>query len=152
MSKYPFHSRAVWFLAVAVLAVAAAGIAYAAIPDESGVLHACYAKQGQLRLIVPGTQTCRPDETPISWGGTAPTTYTVRDGVSPDGGVAQAFCLPGEKVTGGGGVSVTNDAGLTQNHPISDKSGTIAFGTNAIGWQVGSEGFGRVQAYVVCAS
>jgi len=142
-----------WALTLVSALAIAAGVAYAAIPDEGGVLHACYAKHGQLRLIDAGVENCRPGETPIWWGGTAPTTYNVRAGAMLEGGgVAQAFCLPGEKVTGGGGLSVTNDAGLAQNHPIADESGLIASGTNAIGWQVGTEGFGPVQAYVVCAS
>ena len=72
-------------------------------------------------------------------------------GIFPGTSVARAFCAPGEKVTGGGGVSMSQ-AGLTQNHPISDATGLIAFGTTAIGWQVASQGFGPVTAYVVCAS
>ena len=35
----------------AVLALAVAGIAYAAIPDSSGVIHGCYSKTGALRVI-----------------------------------------------------------------------------------------------------
>jgi hypothetical protein len=68
-----------------------------------------------------------------------------------DSGVARALCVPGEKVTGGGGISISGGT-LTQNYPISDTTGTIAFGTTAIGWQVANDGFGTVQAWVVCAS
>jgi hypothetical protein len=80
----------------------------------------------------------------------SPATYHYRlDQV--DSGVARALCAPGEKVTGGGGVSISGGT-LTQNYPISDTTGTIAFGTTAIGWQVANDGFGTVQAWVVCAS
>lgn len=81
-------------------------------------------------------------------------TYSYGVGVVVEGtSVARAFCAPGQKVTGGGGISTEGSAvGLTQNYPISDSSGTIAFGTTAIGWQVAAEGFTAVQAFVVCAS
>jgi len=70
----------------------------------------------------------------------------------PGTSIARAFCLPGEQVTGGGGLTVDPaDVGLRQNHPIADTTGVIASGPDAIGWQVASEGFGRVQAYVICA-
>jgi hypothetical protein len=84
----------------------------------------------------------------------AATTYRYRfGGMYPGTSVARALCLPGEKVTGGGGFAVSpSQAGLTQNHPISDLTGVVAFGTQAIGWQVASQGLGTVQAYVVCAS
>ncbi len=84
----------------------------------------------------------------------AATTYNYRvGGMFPGTSVARAFCLAGEKVTGGGGFSTdAPGVGLTQNFPISDASGTIAFGTTATGWQVASEGFGNVQAFVICAS
>ena len=65
----------------------------------------------------------------------------------------RAFCAPGEKVTGGGGFTTQNGSGLIQNHPISDETGVIAWGTTAIGWQVAAENFdGPVVAFVVCAS
>ena len=152
MLRNRLRSRIFWLLALAVLTVGA-GFAYGAIPDGSGTIHGCYGKSGQLRVIDPAAADCRRNETPITWGSSATSTYNVRSGTTIGAGsAAQAFCLPGEMVTGGGGLSVPNDAGLTQNHPISDSSGLIANGTNAIGWQVASEGFGRVQAYVVCAS
>jgi hypothetical protein len=80
-------------------------------------------------------------------------TYNYRFGSSTNG-AARAFCLPGEKVTGGG--AFATDAsftrGLIQNHPISDATGVVAWGTTAIGWQAATEGFGPVQVYVICAS
>lgn len=183
------HHRGVWLLTVLIVALVGGAVAYATIPDSSGVIHGCYQKSSRkLRLIDTDTGArCRPAEVAISWnqvgpqgklgptgpqgpsgpigpqGPTGPqgpsgaaTTYNYRLGlIIPGTSVARAFCLAGEKVTGGGGFSTgpsASSAGLTQNYPISDATGTIAFGTTAIGWQMASEGFGTVQAFVVCAS
>ena len=67
----------------------------------------------------------------------------------PGTSVARAMCPPGTIVTGGGGFS-TNGAGLQQNHPISDESGLVAWGSHAIGWQIAASDWSSVQAYVVC--
>jgi hypothetical protein len=61
---------------IAIAAVAsltlAAGIAYATIPDSSGVIHGCYKTQnGQLRVIDSGA--CGPSETALDWSQTGPT-------------------------------------------------------------------------------
>lgn len=72
-------------------------------------------------------------------------------------GVARAFCLPGEKLTGGGGFVESNGGGfmemkLRQSHPISDETGVIAWGSTAIGWQVAASDFsGTVVAFAICA-
>jgi hypothetical protein len=52
-------------LAIAGALLAAGGIAYATIPDSSGVIHACYkTNQGTLRVIDTGQgQTPRPRST-----------------------------------------------------------------------------------------
>jgi hypothetical protein len=53
----------------AVVATAlAGGIAFAAIPDQGGVINGCYQKnEGQLRVIDPAADSCRPSEIPIAW-------------------------------------------------------------------------------------
>ena len=146
-------------------AATTAGVIYACVNNSSGTIH-----------IVTATTVCATNEVALSWntegpqgatgatgsagptGGTGPsgatTVYTVRfGGMFPGTSVARAFCEPGEKVAGGGGLATNpSSAGLTQNHPIKDAGGEIAGGTNATGWQVASEGFGDVQAYVICAS
>ena len=60
--------------AVAVVVGGAAGVAYASIPDEGGVIHACYAnKDGVLRIIDPEMgATCTSKETPVSWSQAGP--------------------------------------------------------------------------------
>ncbi|MFY9580903.1 MAG: hypothetical protein WAQ33_16445 [Gaiellaceae bacterium] len=53
--------------AVAAFALAG-GIAWAAIPAAGGAINGCYQKnQGQLRVIDPGTDDCRPSEVGIVW-------------------------------------------------------------------------------------
>jgi hypothetical protein len=57
----------------AVIAVAlTGGVAYATIPDGSGVLHACYKQEnGQLRLVQAATD-CNPSESAITWNQQGP--------------------------------------------------------------------------------
>jgi hypothetical protein len=55
----------------------AGGIAYATIPDSSGVIHGCYGKawpdRGVLRVIdADKSQTCSKFETPLNWSQTGP--------------------------------------------------------------------------------
>ena len=59
----------------AVAALAVAGIAYASIPDGSGVIHGCYSKPskpgtppGSLRVVDTGAgQSCDANEMPLTW-------------------------------------------------------------------------------------
>ena len=51
-----------------VVLVLVAGVAYATIPDASGVIHACYSKSGgSLRVIDASVTTCKSGETSLSW-------------------------------------------------------------------------------------
>src|SRR5437879_3725406 len=67
--------RARWAaLGVIVGALAAGGIAYASIPDGSGVIHGCYKTiGGSLRVIDTGSGgACNAGETPLGWNQTGP--------------------------------------------------------------------------------
>ena len=45
-----------------------AAAAWAAIPDSSGTIHACYARDdGRLRVIDPAKSSCKSRETPLQW-------------------------------------------------------------------------------------
>ncbi len=58
------------FVAVVVV-LAGAGIAYASIPDASGVIHGCYlAKNGSLRVIQSPGGACTAGETALNWSQT----------------------------------------------------------------------------------
>ena len=54
--------------------LAAGGIAYASIPDGTGVIHGCYKTTGgSLRVIDTSVGgTCNSSETPLSWSQTGP--------------------------------------------------------------------------------
>src|SRR5262245_27863234 len=56
-------------------ALAAGGIAYASIPDASGVIHGCYKTNGgSLRVIdTAAGGMCLSSETPLAWSQTGPT-------------------------------------------------------------------------------
>jgi hypothetical protein len=59
--------------ALAVAGLALGGIAYASIPDGSGVIHGCYGNSnGQLRVIDDAQQTCKNQETPLDWNAQGP--------------------------------------------------------------------------------
>lgn len=50
------------------LATSLALPAIAAIPDATGVIHACYnVTNGNLRVIDPSTASCRIGEAPLQW-------------------------------------------------------------------------------------
>ena len=51
---------------VAIGAIVAGGIAYAAIPAPDGTINACYAKSGNIRIVEQG-ETCKANEDPITW-------------------------------------------------------------------------------------
>jgi hypothetical protein len=64
-----------WTAIVAVVAaLALGGVAWATIPDSSGVIHACYTKSdGNLRVIDTSVTKCGRNESALSWGKTGPT-------------------------------------------------------------------------------
>ena len=67
------HGRARWAALIAiVIGLAAGGIAYASIPDSSGVIHGCYArKDGSLRAInTDAGATCSAKENSLTWNQT----------------------------------------------------------------------------------
>lgn len=65
-----------WVGIVAVVVLAAGGIAYADIPDAAKVIHSCYSQAtGTWRPIdteATPPQTCKKGETALEWGQTGP--------------------------------------------------------------------------------
>jgi hypothetical protein len=60
-------------MALAVAGVVAGGIAFATIPDGSGVIHACYTKSGgSLRVIDSSVTSCGQNETALTWNNVGP--------------------------------------------------------------------------------
>ena len=112
------RGRRVAIAAVALFAVAG-GLAYAAIPDASGVIHACYRtstddQKGQLR-VVESAASCRNNESPTQWnvtgapGAQGPAGEDGADGTSPT--VSQVG--PGTGGCANGGAAITDSAGAT---------------------------------------
>jgi Collagen triple helix repeat (20 copies) len=73
MHRFTF-GRLRWLVAGVVVGAVGGGVAFAAIPDSSGVIHGCYQKNvGNLRVIDPSAgDNCRPSEIAISWSQTGP--------------------------------------------------------------------------------
>jgi hypothetical protein len=79
-------------VAIAALAVALGGAAYAAIPDN-GVIHGCYDSGGNLKVIDMGAgQTCGKGYTSLSWSQTGPQGPPGPQGSS--GAISGALDLP----------------------------------------------------------
>lgn len=81
-------------LAAVALAALGAGIGFAAVPDSSGVVHACFAKRdGALRVIdTDAGGACNTSkETPLDWNRTGPQGATGAQGASgPQGATGPA--------------------------------------------------------------
>jgi hypothetical protein len=100
----------------------AGGFAYAAIPDEAGVIHGCYRtstddQKGQLR-VVESAASCRSNELPIEWnvtgapGAQGPAGEDGADGA--DGTSPTVSQLgPGNGQCDNGGAAITDAAGTT---------------------------------------
>jgi len=89
-------------VAVAV-GLAAGGIAYASIPDSSGLIHACYKNSGgALRVIDPASGGCLSSETAIAWhqnGGDAYLASDLGQSISNNGTTLVSRTLPAGNYT-----------------------------------------------------
>lgn len=60
------------FMAAVLAVLVVAGVAYASIPDSSGVIHGCYqTNKGSLRVI-DSSASCAVGETALNWSQTGP--------------------------------------------------------------------------------
>lgn len=146
------HSRlASSSLISSVLIVVAGSVAFAIIPDSSGVIHGCYnTVSGGLRVIDSTTQQCRPSETAITWSQVGPAGARGATGAQGPSGVvgiqivnvASAFdtstyktvtanCPAGTKVvSGGAGVFWTDSDPTLHPHLLS----SFVFPAGVNGW------------------
>ena len=75
MHRFSFVRKPIAVVAVAAVALlVVGGIAYATVPDASGIIHGCYLKGlGTLRVIdTDKAQTCSKLEVPLNWSQTGP--------------------------------------------------------------------------------
>src|SRR5262245_31945593 len=66
-------SKTALAVALTTLSALAAGLAYAGIPDDQGVIHGCYNASGQLRVVDAPGEACGAGQTSINWSQTGPT-------------------------------------------------------------------------------
>jgi hypothetical protein len=103
-------------VAAATLFMVVGGIAYASIPDASGVIHGCYRtstddQKGQLR-VVEDAASCRTNELPMQWNQTGPDGPAGKDGAA---GVSPTVrqLVAGDQTCAAGGAAITDAAGST---------------------------------------
>lgn len=71
------NKRAILCATAATLVLTAGGVAWASVPGDDGVIHACYAKNGG-SLRVSDTGACKSGELSLSWNNTGPAGLTWR--------------------------------------------------------------------------
>lgn len=127
-----------------------ATMVFARIPGQNGILQGCATSSGDLRLIDGAVDTCRQNETAISWSQWGIIGYeiiTTELAIVPPSAnvVRRATCSPGKKVIAGG--FHTNNVRVIQNFPQVTGS--------APSWQVYVQGnagdSGTLAVYAVCA-
>jgi hypothetical protein len=159
---------------VAVLAIAAVAIVRAAIPDASGVIHACYKSNGDLR-VVDGAPDCKNNETTLAWNQTGPQGAPGPQGIAgpqgPQGATGPAgpagvsgyeiivtygtlpvngtvaviaTCSAGKRVTGGGYLVPYVLDTAPASRPEGNNAWRVDFKSNG--------GSGTAQAYAICAT
>ena len=69
--------------------------AYGAIPDNQGVVHACYNTTNGAVRVVNGSSDCRNDESPLTWNQTGPQGATGTQGPPGPAGAPGAAGPPG---------------------------------------------------------
>jgi hypothetical protein len=103
---------------VAGSAIAAVAIALAAIPDATGVIHACYTNRGGALRAVNSAADCKNTETALSWSQTGPQGIPGPQGQPGTIGPAGPTGPPGP--VGVSGYEIINNQG---NLPVN---GTVA--------------------------
>ncbi len=156
-----------WWVGPLVAAIAAVAIAQAAIPDASGVIHACYKSNGNLR-VVDSAANCKKKETALVWNQTGlqgipgpqgqpgPAGPAGPAGVSGyeiinhlgtlplNGTVAViATCSPGKRVFGGGYVVPAVGDLASLSRPEGNNAWRVDFKSNG--------GSGDASVYAICA-
>lgn len=119
---------------VVAAALVAGGVAFAAIPDSTGVIHSCYNNySGDVRIIDSSTGSCYGDETALNWNQSAPAVYTetalINAGSGPDH--TTVSCNTGDTAISGGAAPYGgNPVGLGASYQISSGSWYVSIDTN----------------------
>jgi hypothetical protein len=121
-------------LPILALALASAGITYAAIPDN-GVIHGCYAKNTGALRVIDTAQTCTSKETLLNWNQTGPVGPQGPAGPPGPAGVTTAFFR--ESQTGGPLIGTRDVLTLEVSATRSMLFGTVQLINNASGVRPG---------------
>jgi hypothetical protein len=165
--RFPFSRRVRLAAFVLVgLGLAAGGIAYAAIPDSTGVIHGCYQKNsGDLRVIDPGAGgACTASENKLEWNQfsgyevvTAPFAETAESSAFAVF-EESASCPTGKVVLSGGVLARFIDAAGTAHPAQLDASWPVTSGTWDVRLSRSDGGFFAVgegvrgTVYAICAN
>ena len=145
-------SRTLIVAVAVVAALAAAGIAYATIPDSAGVIHGCYSKTsstslppGSLRVVDTGLgQSCAQNEVALNWNQQGPKGATGPQGPKGATGVQGPQGPQGQK----GATGPTGPSGTS--HGYGHATGGIAL--DAAGYNqvdsISSLPYGRYMVWV----
>jgi hypothetical protein len=147
--------RIIIITAVTIALAAGGTAAYASIPDSGGTIHACYGKDGTLRVIDTNAgQACGKGATTLTWSQNGRQTISVTTATadmqpfglpgSPSEPYATATCPAGTVVTGGG-VKPPPDGQVLATYPTADGTGWFAQEYGGPAGYVGT-------VYVQCAS
>jgi hypothetical protein len=158
-----------WWVAglVASLVVVVVAAVRAAIPDPSGVIHACYRANGNLRLV--DKSGCTSAETALTWNQTGPQGPAGTPGPQGQPGApgpastagyeiinthetlplngsieVTATCPTGKRVIAGGYVAPSVLDTASSSRPEGDKGWYVEFKSNG--------GNGDASVYAICAS
>jgi hypothetical protein len=107
--------RRVALAALTVVAISAGGIAYAAVPDGTGVIHGCRANVGGTLRVVDSErgEGCRPSETALDWNQRG---QQGLEGPPGPAGTAKAWA----RIDGSGGITSSHGLGpATVTHPMT---------------------------------
>src|SRR5438309_694827 len=111
------NSRRVLVFTVGAL-IALGGIAYATIPDLSGLISACYSSTSGALRVIDSAAKCSAAERALSWNQTGPAGAQGPQGLKGDTGAAGAQGLKGDTGAAGaqGSAGPTGAAGTTGQH------------------------------------
>lgn len=123
----------------------------------NGTIHACIHKSNGNVRIVGANETCKNNETSLTWGsgGGSSVQIAIREGVptfsqDEEGNIYEtgriAYCLPGEKVVGGGFIQPSSFS--FNSYPSTAL--TNGDGDSVEGWVISSSGASA--SYAICLS
>ena len=153
-------------LVATVAALSVAGLAYASIPDGSGVIHGCYSPSGAdatngtpLNIVDSPTASCGKNKQPISWNQTGPAgppgisgyeivRTSVMDPPNTET-IAQAACPTGKRVLGGGGSVQGIPTGVWLHTGVTDFPGFSGYDVYAVNTTAQTQ---QINAVAMCAN